>query len=69
MFILTVARNGQSNSLFGACVSFNPPISIGWLSPFGACLRHTPKRQACQLGRAGRTGYALTLTFVPTLAQ
>lgn len=69
MFVLVTERNKESNSLLRTCVSFNPPISIGRLSPFGACLGAHPKTPACQLGRAGRTGVALTLTFVSTPAQ
>ncbi len=69
MFVLVTEKNRESNSLLRACVSFNPPISIGEVKPFWGVPRAHPKTPACQLGRTGRTGLALTLTFVPTLAQ
>lgn len=69
MFIPVTEKNRESNSLLRACVSFNPPIRNREVKPFWGVPKAHPKTPAYQLGRAGRTGLALTLTFVPTLAQ
>ena len=55
VFMLTRLVIGIRTAFLGLVLVLTPLLEIGRLSPFGACLRHTPKRPlVSSVGQVGR---------------